>query len=416
VLADRRAENGEFDAALVAEGYRLWIQLAILEGAEVLGRLRDTIDLRIADAYSSWEDTISPGPVDDEPELADLAQRDFARYESSLRELRASATDRAAARGLIADLLVPEQVMSDELGPRQVFLVDEPERHLHPRLRRQAARWLAETVRERRTPTVLASHSAAFLGLGEPASFLHLDRPERGTRVVPFRPADRDSLEEVAHALGLDRGELLSTTAVWLVVEGPADKAVFERLFGAELHVAGIVVLPLHGTARWSGILEAEALWRFVTVPVAVMFDNVPAQRVDELGRATDQELEGIARSGRERSEIRDLAMLVRTAREHGRTIHPVPNPKPDMLSHLDEEVLRERFPDFPGHEEAERRWQKHQRGGRDRFFADRFGIKKDLATFVAVADDMAARGSRPDALHEVVRFCAELSTPDDAG
>jgi len=31
------------------------------------------------------------------------------------------------------------------------YIIDEPERHLHPRLQRTAARWLADTMRERRS-------------------------------------------------------------------------------------------------------------------------------------------------------------------------------------------------------------------------------------------------------------------------
>lgn len=409
MLKNRRSEEGEFDVASVADGYRLWLQLAILEGAEALGRLSDTIEIRIADAYASREDATSPGPVDHEPELAELAERDFQFFEATLHRFREATNDPGVARELVAELAVPEQVVSG-VGPRQLFLIDEPERHLHPRLQRHAARWLAESVGQRRTPTVLASHSAPFLGLGEPASYLHLDRSTAGTRIAPFTPSDRASLEGVADALGLDRGELLSTTAAWLVVEGPTDQAVLERLFGTELHAAGIVIVPLHGTANWRGILEAEALWRFVVVPVAVMFDNVSAERVEELAHKTDAELETIARAARERPEVQDMAKLIRTARQHGRVVHPVPNPRPDMLSHLDEDILREHFADFPGHEEAEGRWQRHNRGGRGRFFAERFGIKKDLATFVAVAEAMAEKGQRPEGLAEIVRFCTELS------
>jgi hypothetical protein len=209
--------------------------------------------------------------------------------------------------------------------------------------------------------------------------------------------------------MGYDRGELLSTLTVWLVVEGPTDRAVLDVLFAGRLHRAGVAVVPLHGTARWQGLLEADALWRYVTAPVAVMFDNVGSREVQELNDASEQELEAISRGAQHPNELRDLAKLIRTARSWGRQVHPVPGDGADIFSHLDDDAVRAVFPDYPGRAEAEKRWQRHNKGSHDRFLRERFGVVKDPEKFAAIAEEMVRKGATAPALDEAVEFCEQL-------
>ena len=60
---------------------------------------------------------------------------------------------------------------------------------------------------------------------------------------------------------------------------------------------------------------------------------------------ASDDELAALTRSASEPNEVKDLASLFRAALQHGRDIHPLPNPSPDIFVHLDEDAVRSQFP-----------------------------------------------------------------------
>jgi hypothetical protein len=80
------------------------------------------------------------------------------------------------------------------------------------------------------------------------------------------------------------------------------------------------------------------------------------------------------------------------------------------MLSHLDEDVLKEVSDGrFPGHEAAEAAWVQYQKGSRDEFFKQRYGLQKRPELFERVAELMAARGLGSPGLAAAVEYCAQL-------
>lgn len=292
-------------------------------------------------------------------------------------------------------------------------LADEPERHLHPRLQREAARWLVDTVHKSSSQVILATHSVPFLNLGPEARYTYVRRqPGELAHVSPIETSELQALTEIALDLGLDRGELMALVRVLLFVEGRADQAVLEALCAEDLHANGIAVIPLHGHSRAVGILEAEVLMRFTSAPAAVWLDNVPAEVIAKL--KSDREFALQAEKYDKNDEVRTMAKLLLTAEKIGKEVEPLPQPCTDVFDLLDEEILRDFYPNFPGHAAAVGLWRaEKERGGpknRKKFYEQRFAIPADVEAFSRVARKMAEEGRRPAALQEVIDSCERLA------
>jgi hypothetical protein len=237
-----------------------------------------------------------------------------------------------------------------------------------------------------------------------------MNRSPDGPRLQVFDAAQLDALSELPAEMGYDRGELVSAVGLWLVVEGETDQVVLDTLYGDELRRAGIEVVPLHGTANWQLLLDADALWRFTIAPVAVMFDGISAARVEELAKMPAADLDAFARSGAQRNEERDLANLLKAGRNLGRQIHPVPNEGSDIFQLLDENAIRTEFGDYPGHADAQKAWEKHKKGTRDAFMKRKYEVVKAPDRFGAIAAEMKAKGVSSPALDAAIAFCRALA------
>jgi AAA domain, putative AbiEii toxin, Type IV TA system len=421
VLHERDQERSSgFDIERAADGHRLWIQLALLDALEEAGRVESYL-WRLANKWREVAETISQVYQHDDPQADDAAaqanalEAQFDTAVESMAELVAGSDTWVTGEleGFLGQAPAREWTRLGGATTR-FYIVDEPERHLQPRRQREAAQWLAKTADERRAPCLLASHSPSFLALpGDVTTYVFVDRHKGEATFRAFEPSDIAELDAVAEAMGYDRGELLSLVGAWLVVEGPTDLVVLKRLFAGELHRAGVGVVPIRGTARWRGLLEADALWRYTRVPVAVMFDNVSAERVRLLNEASDEELRLIEGRAKEEGEVQDIARLIRVGRETGQTIEPVPNSGTDITSFLDEQVLKELTDGkYPGHDAADAAYKKHNKGSRDEFMRKRYGLTKDVGTFQRAADLMAERGIRPAELAAAIDYCAKLTDP----
>jgi hypothetical protein len=411
-------ENEDFPIEDVADGYRLWVQLALLNALEDAGRATSLLARLASDAYDEYmagSEAYQQGHEEDR-EAEDEAARDAERrFKGVCAELEALEAD---GRGdwVSGDL---ERALQDTPGDnwmkranrdRRLLVVDEPERHLHPRLQREAAKWLGELAVRRHAPLLVATHSPAFLSLPrESATYVSVHRTAEVLRISAFDPAALGALDELASEMGFDRGELVGLIDVWMVVEGETDQAALETLYANELSSAGIEIVPLHGSSKWHALLEADALWRFTTAPVAVMFDGVGPDQVAALTVASEDDLKDIARDGQQDGSARDMARLVATIRRLGKEIHPVPNDGADILDLLDEESVRAVFPDYPGHSEAEAAWQKHHKGTRDKFLKDRYGVEKAAEKFREIAQHMVNNEKKSTQLEAIVSFCQRL-------
>ncbi len=405
----------DFPVERAADGHRLWVQLALLDALEQASTVESVIWQRASEAYEAQRELANIDPRD---VALERYQADLEPHNKRLEEVLDAFCFTDYANGLpggdLGEALA--RAPNDEwvrggARDRRFFLVDEPERHLHPQLQRAAASWLARTTSERQAPCLLATHSAPFLGLSSTsASYVLVTRVGEEVNLQAIDLTDLERLDAIAVTMGFDRGELLTLVNVWLVVEGLGDKIVLDTLFANELRAAGIEVVPMHGAAKWQAVVESDALWRFTTAEVAVMFDKVSAEKITEMQLMSIEDLEGLPRARNEPEEIKTLALLVAAVRRRGRTITPVANPLPDMLNHLDEPALKAVFPEYPGHEAAEQEWQRRKSGSRDKFLRDRYKIQKSVEAFERVAGAMAEQGIKPAGLVEVIERCAGLA------
>jgi hypothetical protein len=423
IMLRRRREEGVaspyFPITRAADGHRLWLQLALLDALEHIGPIEALVWERVTEAFNAEQDlsNIPPDNADSLQAQSDLRDALDRRLQDILDTFCGTEFSESSPSGELGTALA--QHPNDEWfrggkRERRFFLVDEPERHLHPRLQRAGAAWLAHTTAERRAPCLIASHSAPFLGLSRGlTSYVYVARDGERIDPRPIESPQLEHLDQISTALGFDRGELLTLVNLWLVVEGATDKAVLDTLFTNELHSAGIEVVPIHGVAKWKAVLDSESLWRFTTAPVAVMFDGVPAERINEMSQKTPDELLAISKApGSE--EVKTIALLLSAILRQGKAIEPLPNAQPDILSCLDVAAVKAVFPKYPGHEDAEAAWLRHQKGKRTDFLRKNYGVEKDPARFREIAQNMLSRGVESDDLAEVIQRCSELARFDD--
>ena len=167
VVLESVADGSAFDHSDLADGLRLWVEISLLEAADAMRRA----ELRLRDALLALE---AIGPHDD------LALAQAARvYVDLLRESAEVAVDPPFERTLAAAFSFASGVESpwrdDDASPSvtenlaavrpRLYLLDEPERHLNPRLQRAAAGWLVDLLRTRGSQGLIATHAPAFLTL-----------------------------------------------------------------------------------------------------------------------------------------------------------------------------------------------------------------------------------------------------------
>ena len=359
-----------FSLPEAADGLQLWVQLAVSEGLDALrittSHLLNT--LPVATDYALKGD-----------------ESGAAEWIEHLREEGIVQVDKSGAVDWVARLR-EEQVLPAELGnalPLELeermawwgaavdpssdpvamralralrpplYLIDEPERHLNPRLMREAARWLEGWLAEHRAQAIVVSHAVAFLGAGENSRHAFVERNAETASLRPFSPLEVTAMTEIGLSLGLDHGELLGLTRLLLFVEGLGDRAVLETLFGARLRSAGIVVVPISGTKNHPVIVEGDVLLRYCSHRAAVVFDSLSDECIRRL-RDPEYRTQVYQRKPRSSTECINMAKLLDAAAEAQREIEPLPLEALDMFDLLDDQTLREIFPRWPGHAEAQ--------------------------------------------------------------
>jgi predicted ATPase len=108
-----------------------------------------------------------------------------------------------------------------------LYVIDEPEAHLHPRAVQSVRQWLQELSRPINANGVLvATHDESFFALSAAeAKFLLLGRQAGKTRI---RRLDGDlwvQLGVLSEELGCSRASLLQYTRLAVIVEGEHDPA-----------------------------------------------------------------------------------------------------------------------------------------------------------------------------------------------
>lgn len=392
--ADEDGQEVFFDIEDTAQGFQPWMQMAALDTATRL----EHITLAIA-IGQMW--------LGDNP------------YQQQVRDLWTQVTAWASGAGpqakgvdlavALADVAFASR--SQQMVPREtanIYVLDEPERHLHPSVARAAAGWLRTLIADGTSQVLLASHAAAFLDYDDAAIVNYARR--RGL-VNQLDEIDNDELKAVsliAEEMGFDRGELLSSIRTLLFVEGRADELVLRNVYGRQLREAGVELVPVHGVLHLPGILEAEVLWRYTSAAIAVLVDNDIAKLASDFSSDASARSEGMRQ--RSNTELHAIAKLYESAAQAEKQIRLFSIPTFDMFGLLDEDLIRERVPEFPGHLSAERLWiaardGKAQRGiGRKKFLRQTYGPRLiDLEMFDYVSREMSRAGMKPHVLTAVV-------------
>lgn len=252
----------------------------------------------------------------------------------ALFELKGDLVDRIAER----DFDVPPP---SSYGQRQLYVIDEPERHLHPQAQREAAQFLADLARDG-ADVVIATHSPAFLHVPySDAAYLRVSRDESGTtRATEITGDLLRHLERAVESLGLTRADLIQLTRAALIVEGEHDSWILRDLYGDRLSAAFIRILKLSGAHNTLALLDAELL-RSLGLPTIVLLDDT---HLDNIRQLADRKLP----TGRLSREERALAQLVvRWGRQPGLKL--LAFPYPDIICALPENAVHRVVPSFHG-------------------------------------------------------------------
>jgi hypothetical protein len=407
----------EFAVEEAAEGLRLWVQLALLWACEQASRLGRALG-ELADEWWVYEQNAQhPHPGEDVPELEEAAKDRQERFVEACAELRAlGAGEKGWPEGHLAGVLEkPDSADWTKGRHRRLFIVDEPERHLHPNLQREAASWLRETNVQQGGLCLLATHGTPFLALPndqDPLLYVYAERTGKGTVCKPFDADEINKLDRIVSELGFDRGELLTTVSLFLIVEGIHDLLVLDRVFG-ELRAARIALLPLDGLSNYKAVLDSDALWRYTTAEVALSTDKFEPDLLREV--IGDPKKAKELRKADAPEETKMLGKLIGNAERNGKRIYLLGHRGADLIDVLDEAIVKGEFPGYPGHEEAQRLWSQELESGanagqRKGFYERHFKIPTQVDAYARLGEAHATAGAKPPALQRIVDEAISLS------
>lgn len=420
-LQERRddAVVEEFDVEKAADGLRLWVQLALLQACEQAARVGAELHELAGEWWVYAQQAENPSPGEDEVEVEDQAAHYEDEFKAARQELRAiAAGEKDWPEGHLEGVLArhqPEDWTSRSARHRRLFIVDEPERHLHPNIQREAAAWLKRSTAEQGGLCLLATHSTPFLALPSDQDaplYVYARRTKEGTACEAFDANEIQDLDQIVAELGFDRGELLTTVALFLVVEGIHDLVVLDRLFG-ELRAARIALLPMEGLSNYQAVLDSGVLWRYTTAEVALCTDKFELELLKEA--VTDPKKAKDLRRSEAPEETKILAKLLGNAERSNKRVYLLGHPGDDLIDALDESVIQQKFPDYPGHKEAQRLWRQEVEAGakakqKKAFYARSFGIPASVDGYAKLAEAHAEAGIRPAALQAIVDSAIALT------
>jgi energy-coupling factor transporter ATP-binding protein EcfA2 len=347
------ADGLRFDLEHAASGYRLWIELAL---HETMARARTLIHILHAATHC-------------------LRLADFDELDVDLDDVRAVAR---ATLGHLRDPRSPAPTTIDTVldgaqkhldrqpddpdpglfaRPRpRLYLVDEPEQRLHPRLQRRAARWLTTLMSEWDTQCVLATHSVAFLN---PSGHTHTyqitrtDEPDHA-EIEPLDPATLTPYADLAQTIGLDRGELLTRWRAFVFAD-PLLATILDNLAGDQLQRSDIRLIPLPPPGDHPPP-EITLLADLTSAPLVLLLTQSPADQIAQLGDHPAPNRppgDGVSAETASAAAVLDLATQLELDIEIlPLTIgHPLDLLHPDAIRRC--VSPRPHAPVFPGHDHA---------------------------------------------------------------
>jgi energy-coupling factor transporter ATP-binding protein EcfA2 len=257
-------------------------------------------------------------------------------------------------------------------APPQLFVFDEPERHLHPSAQREAAEFVAEIVTAGAN-IVVATHSPTFLNVAIPnAEYVRLYREDGVSRAAVIGAGRLAAIEGHLEQLGLSRSDLIHLTRAALLVEGEHDRAIIRGFFGNQLDDAYVRILTLRGTDNALALLDAELLQQ-LDIPIHLMLDNTRRETVEAIVR-------GRLGGTRLRKEERVLLALATALRGGSMALTPLALPVPDIVWTLPEEAMRRAVPSFTSWRKLQQEFKAEPRPMNPKdFLASRLGVTFNL-------------------------------------
>ena len=396
---------GRFSIRDAASGFTIWLQLAIREAA---ARVTNLARLLMSSATDVGNPAVRAASSLDSKEQAreelEQLKRTIERTLAALENPADAPDDSVIVQGFMPVAPPAGEVITngDEWSifrPR-LYLIDEPEQRLHPALQRRAAQWLVNLMGVWGSQCILATHSFASMDLPGRVRAYELVRSDGAAALETFDIGAFTPHAQLARAIGLDRGELLSRWRAFLFVEGLADLAVIEELFAERLATDHIRVIAVHGHRHHAGLLDMTLLADELTAPIAAMFDSISDDAIAELRRSSARER---AKAMEQPGESGTVARIVDLELKHERNIEIFTIGVPDIFDLLDEQVIRdlsrptEASPIFPGHESARAAFaftrRRKSAAAYKKFLADTYGVSTNATAIRRVARAIHDRG-----------------------
>jgi hypothetical protein len=230
-------------------------------------------------------------------------------------------------------LSLPRRVMFEHAEPSSVtvsdqapipllYILDEPEAHLHLTAQTDAA-LAAKRLAAEGQGAIVATHSLAFInpvsGLDHVVTLSSAE--ENG--VSAHSSSSLSSLRARADEVGIPPAALAQACRGVLVVEGKDDIEVIKRFGGVDLDEYFVVMVALTGYYGVASIPELEFLFT-LDIPIAVLLDHVRRSVLNELLAGT--------RRGDATGEERALVALDQSLRAHRLGAFALPFPKVDIV------------------------------------------------------------------------------------
>ncbi|MBL7689684.1 MAG: AAA family ATPase [Bdellovibrionaceae bacterium] len=201
-----------------------------------------------------------------------------AGAETTIRELRQNGL---GYNNLLYIATVLAELESTRDATLPVFLVEEPEAHLHPQLQSVLTKFLAEGLHgeRRNVQTIVTTHSPTIASEVPFKAIVSLYRKRDGfLGSFPFFKAGLSVAEErkIKRMLDVTRASMLFARGV-VFVEGVTEHVLLPVLanrLGKDLHASHISVVPVHG-------VNFETLGRLfgpgrIDIPVSIITDGDP--------------------------------------------------------------------------------------------------------------------------------------------
>jgi putative ATP-dependent endonuclease of the OLD family len=278
-LASLLRDLAERKGASVVEGIKkiYTVANAQLEGQSLIKETRSSLQTTTKELAGS----------DYSPSAITAADVEFEKILRTLQiQMDGSPIGSLSANGLgynnlLYIAVVLEHLKSPDPDDCPIFLVEEPEAHLHPQLTMLLADYLANNTPGERTPQTIVTTHSPTLAANVPPSRVHVlfaDQATRKTQCNSLENAgmskkEQDSLQRM---MDVTRATLYFAKAA-ILVEGISEAIlipILARRMGFDLAKLHISVIPICGVAfeTFKKLLEPAALG----IPIAIVTDGDP--------------------------------------------------------------------------------------------------------------------------------------------